>query len=179
LFLGGVGWYFRDQILMALNIAPISNTSIPSVTNFDDCVKAGNPVLESYPAQCKTKSGQTFTENIGNELELTDLIQITKPRPNEVASSPIIITGQARGNWFFEGQFTAKLVDDRGQILNQTVIKSLADWTTTDFVPFAGELVFRLPSVKTGKLLLVKDNPSGIPENERQLEVPLKFTVNQ
>jgi putative hemolysin len=31
------------------------------ITNFDDCVKAGNPVMESYPRKCNA-GGQTFTE---------------------------------------------------------------------------------------------------------------------
>jgi len=33
------------------------------VTNFEECVAAGNPVMESYPRQCR-HSGQTFTEDI-------------------------------------------------------------------------------------------------------------------
>ena len=37
------------------------------VQSFDDCVKAGYPVLESYPRQCKTPDGKTFTEDIGIE----------------------------------------------------------------------------------------------------------------
>lgn len=34
------------------------------VTDFNSCVAAGNPVMESYPRQCKDQSGQTFTEVI-------------------------------------------------------------------------------------------------------------------
>ena len=30
------------------------------VQNFDECIKAGYPVLESYPRQCKTADGKTF-----------------------------------------------------------------------------------------------------------------------
>lgn len=33
------------------------------VTNFEECVSAGNPVMESYPRQCKD-SDQTFVEDI-------------------------------------------------------------------------------------------------------------------
>jgi hypothetical protein len=33
------------------------------ITNFETCVKAGNPVMESYPRQC-TADGETFTEEI-------------------------------------------------------------------------------------------------------------------
>jgi hypothetical protein len=31
----------------------------PNITDFKSCVKAGNPILESYPEQC-TYNGQSF-----------------------------------------------------------------------------------------------------------------------
>lgn len=44
--------------------------------NFEECVIAGNPVLESYPRQCRAPNGKTFIEDMGNEPEKTDLIKI-------------------------------------------------------------------------------------------------------
>jgi len=39
----------------------------PQVTNFEECVAAGNPVMESYPRQCRDPvSDKTFTEEIEN-----------------------------------------------------------------------------------------------------------------
>jgi len=38
-------------------------TQTSEIKNFDDCVKAGNPVMESYPRQCRANN-QTFTEVI-------------------------------------------------------------------------------------------------------------------
>jgi hypothetical protein len=35
-----------------------------SVTNFEECVAAGNPVMESYPRQCR-HGEQTFVEDVG------------------------------------------------------------------------------------------------------------------
>ncbi len=31
-----------------------------SITNFDECVAAGFPIMESYPEQCATPDGRTF-----------------------------------------------------------------------------------------------------------------------
>jgi hypothetical protein len=33
------------------------------ITNFEECVRAGNPVLESYPMQCQV-DGKTFVQEI-------------------------------------------------------------------------------------------------------------------
>lgn len=39
------------------------------VDSFDECVAAGNPVLESYPRQCRTADGETFTETVEEGFE--------------------------------------------------------------------------------------------------------------
>lgn len=38
-----------------------------SVNNFEECVSAGNPVMESYPRQCRS-DGKTFTEDITDDV---------------------------------------------------------------------------------------------------------------
>jgi len=42
-----------------LRIVPLNE-----INSFEDCVTAGNPVMESYPRQCRTVYGQTFVEEI-------------------------------------------------------------------------------------------------------------------
>lgn len=37
---------------------------VQEITNFEECVQAGNPVMMSYPAQCGTKEGKTFVQVI-------------------------------------------------------------------------------------------------------------------
>ena len=40
------------------------------VNNFEDCISAGNPAMESYPRQCR-HDDETYTENI--EIEIVEL----------------------------------------------------------------------------------------------------------
>lgn len=43
---------------------PINTPDVtPSITSFDECVAAGNPVMESYPRQCRA-GDHTFVEEI-------------------------------------------------------------------------------------------------------------------
>lgn len=151
------------------------NRSKEEITNFDECVAAGNPIMESYPQQCRTTDNRTFVEDIGNELEKIDLIRIDTPRPNQIISSPVIIQGQARGFWFFEADFPVKLLDGNGEVIAQAVARTQKDWMTEDFVLFQAEIEFDNPETDTGTLILEKDNPSGLPENADQLRVPVKF----
>lgn len=41
-----------------------SNTPSITIATFEECVAAGYPVLESYPEQCVTSNGDTFTRAI-------------------------------------------------------------------------------------------------------------------
>ena len=149
----------------------------PVVTSFEECVEAGNPVMESYPRQCRGDD-QIFTENIGNELEKTDLIQVDYPRPNQTISSPLTITGEARGSWYFEASFPVILTDWDGLIIAQGIATAKDDWMTTDFVPFEATLTFAADKnvySNKGSLILKKDNPSGLAENDDALEIPVVF----
>ena len=44
-----------------------SDSISSSVTNFDECVAQGNPVMESFPPQCITPDGITFTQEMDEE----------------------------------------------------------------------------------------------------------------
>ena len=95
----GVSFLENYRPSTVLSGRPLSSVSI---TDFESCAAAGYPVMESYPEQCRTPDGQTFTRDIGNELEKSNLIKVFKPRPSEEVISPLQITGEARGFWYFE-----------------------------------------------------------------------------
>jgi len=44
----------------------------PMVTSFEECVAAGNPVMESYPRQCRSADGQHFVEDISTQDPYVD-----------------------------------------------------------------------------------------------------------
>jgi hypothetical protein len=166
-------------VYVAWGAKQTENPEIPQVSNissFNDCVKAGFPVMESYPAQCRTLDGKSFTQDIGNELEKKDLIIIDSPRPNQEISSPLVIRGSARGNWYFEASFPAKLLDANNKILAVIPVQAQGEWMTTDFVPFKVTINFEVPTTDTGTLVLEKSNASGLPEHDDQLRIPVKFS---
>ena len=106
-----------------------------------------------------------------------DVIQVSAPQPNAVVTSPMTITGQARGTWYFEASFPVKLYDGYGRLLGSVPAQAQSDWMTEDFVPFKATLSFAVPSTDSGTLVLENDNPSGMPENADELRIPIKFDL--
>lgn len=52
--------------LVLLKVAPRIEPGVPQpiISNFEECAAAGNPVMESYPRQCRTEDGRLFVEEI-------------------------------------------------------------------------------------------------------------------
>lgn len=147
----------------------------PRVTSFAECEAAGYPIQESYPPVCVTPDGQSFTQDIGTELEYADEFMLDSPRPQTTITSPLTITGSARGSWFFEASFTAELYDANDALLGTAIVQATGEWMTTEFVPFTGTMTFRKPTTLTGTLKIKNANASGLPENEKVVLVPIKF----
>jgi hypothetical protein len=107
----------------------------------------------------------------------SDSISISAPKANASVSSPITLSGQARGNWFFEATAPVMVMDNQGKTLGQGFIQATGDWMTTEFVPFTGNLSFSFPTGTStdGVIVFMNDNPSGDPSRSISVRVPVKF----
>lgn len=111
-----------------------------------------------------------------------DLISLTSPVPNGIIENPLTLSGMARGYWYFEASFPVILTNWDGLIIAEGYATAEGDWMTEEFVPFTANLEFESPYVegnpdfmKRGSLILKKDNPSGLPEHDDALEIPIRF----
>jgi len=65
-----------------------------------------------------------------------------------------------------------------GLIIAQGIAQAKSEWMTTDFVPFEATLTFTVDKnvySNRGAIILRKDNPSGLPENDDALEIPIVY----
>ena len=137
--------------------------------------------------RCNSKGGLIDTgQNSPNAIETNKCvfpeattdprIRVTYPMPNQIITSPLEITGEAQGMWYFEASAPVMLTDWDGKIIAQKYIEAQGDWMTENFVPFKGTLEFEKPAYgERGTLILQKDNPSGLPEHDTAIEIPIRF----
>lgn len=107
-----------------------------------------------------------------------DLIRVTSPKPGDTVTSPLTVTGEARGTWYFEASFPIRLYDANGKELAVAVAQAQGEWMTMEFVPFSATLEFAAPATAEGTLVLQKDNPSGLPEHDDQLRIAVRFDAS-
>lgn len=104
-----------------------------------------------------------------------DLLKVTAPLPSASVASPLVVSGSARGTWYSEAVFPVVLLDGTGQQIAQGQAQAQGEWMTEAYVPFTATLTFTKPATATGTLVLKKDNPSGLPANDKSLSIPIKF----
>jgi len=156
---------------------------ISDVKSFEECVNLGFPVMESYPRQCRAGE-KSFTEevtapDIKTESPLAiknPAVRVTEPKANHNVESPLVIKGEARGSWYFEGSFPIRLLDGGGKQIAATTAQAKGEWMTTEFVSFEATITFEKPDQETGTLVLEKDNPSGLPEKADEIRIPVYFS---
>jgi len=163
-----------DAVVPDGNDSGKNGNNYADIKDFEDCLAGGYAILEMYPRQCQLPNGKKFTEVV----DMSDLIVVTSPRENEAVKSPLRITGEARGSWFFEASFPIKIYDENGAILGTAVAEALTDWMTDDFVPFQATLNFDAPAQGEGFIIFENDNPSGLPENAKSMKLPITFLRN-
>lgn len=144
-------------------------------------VKHGVPTGPPPETDCDDQGGDSDSdEQAGDDQtivdqDLSDLIQVDLPKNDQIISSPVMIKGQARGTWFFEGDFPVILLNQAGKIMAINNARAQTDWMTEDFVRFASVFEFPTPTSTLGTLILKKDNPSGLPEHDAEVRIPVEF----
>lgn len=167
--------------------------SYASIDSFEKCRDAGYQIMESYPEQCRTPDGRTFVNTVSTSTPsgqtggtggtsvpaYRDQIRVTNISSNQIVSSPLVVKGEARGQWYFEASFPVELVDGNGKRLAMAPAQAQGEWMTTEYVPFSVTLTFTLPTTATGTLILHKDNPSGLPQNDDAYRIPVRFSTTE
>lgn len=103
-----------------------------------------------------------------------DLVRLDHPTPGDPVQSPLTVEGAARGTWYFEASFPVILLGANGDTLAVTPAQAQGEWMTQNYVPFKVTLSFTNPG-DSGTLILQKDNPSGLPEHDDQVRIPVRF----
>jgi len=105
-----------------------------------------------------------------------DMVRMHVPSPGDTIKSPLHVEGTARGGWFFEASFPLVLRHEEGTVVAEHYATAEGEWMTENFVPFSSEIIFSHPPEGRGQLILKRANPSGRPERDDELRIPVYFS---
>jgi len=145
-------------------------------------IRHGNPSSPMPTTPCgKLLNINEPLENINTNINASPKepnVKVDFPLSNDELTSPATITGSAR-YWYFEASFPIKLLDESGKEIAATAAQAQGDWMTDQFVPFKANLEFLVDKDQNGTLILMNDNPSGLPENEEKIEIPVRLKASE
>lgn len=75
-------------------------------------------------------------------------------------TSPFVVEGTAPGDWYFEAQFAAKLVDPSGAVIAEAPARAQSDWMTEAPVRYRAEFAFTVTRDTPAMLVLQEDMPA-------------------
>jgi hypothetical protein len=164
---------------------------------FYETGKLKEPMPKSAPQKTETKTDNTAVlpkdrmedgppledlptlPNVPLPPKKTDLIKIESLHAGDAVLSPLTVTGQARGNWFFEASFPIKALDANGKVIGMGNGRAEGEWMTENFVPWEATISFIAPASGGGEVVFMKDNPSGLPQHDAEVRVPVVFAHPQ
>jgi hypothetical protein len=97
------------------------------------------------------------------------------PLKDAKITTPVTVTGTAPAFWFFENSFPVQVQDSAGKVLGAGQANPITESLPEGMTPFHAEVEFDKPATPTGTLLLKADNPSGLPENDYSVKIPVTF----
>ncbi|MBN1331662.1 hypothetical protein JW978_02125 [Candidatus Dojkabacteria bacterium] len=155
-------------------------TDIKNAVTGEDETNETDDTAEEETGQIPGDAGEN-DPNAGNGTDLVTMddgtqYQIFSPVPDGVISSPLTVSGQVSGTWYFEGSFQIELRDYDGNVIATGIATAQSDWMSEELVEYEGTLTFTAPAGEIyGELYLLKENPSGLIENDNQISYPVRF----
>lgn len=148
-------------------------TKSTAITSFEECVAAGNPVMEIYPEQC-TAQGQTFTRSVIRTADASvsaeGNIRIYSPVSGVPLVLPLIVTGEAR---VFENTVEWRLRDEDGSELTRGFVTAQAPEVGV-FGPFIIRASYPEPQGKKGTIEVFATSAENGAEIDK-VTIPVSF----
>lgn len=108
---------------------------------------------------------------------------ITSPSAGATTTSPLVVTGVAPSDWYFEAVFEAVLLDAQGKVLAEAPAQAQSEWTTPGPVPFKVNFTYAISSTQPGTIVLTEDQ-TGEPDQGdatpvREVRIPVVLTAGK
>jgi hypothetical protein len=121
------------------------------------------------------QGGNNTNQNTGGDTTqpLSSRVSITSPKANTAVGKTFDVTGQAPGGWFFEATFPVQVRDASGNVIGRINAEAQGEWQTTELVPYIAHMIISGNYTGSATLILMRDNPSGLPENDDSVSIPI------
>lgn len=103
---------------------------------------------------------------------LSGRVVVDIPAAGESVPKAFSVSGSVPGPWYFEASFPIEVRNQSGAVVGSGVAQADGEWMTENNVPFSATVTVSSYS-GPATLILKRDNPSDLPENDASVSVPI------
>jgi len=117
----------------------------------------------------QNETTDTSVQILGNKNDLVSFSVL----PGETVSGKMLISGKIKGGYFFEANIGVNILDKDKKLLFAGYGTAVGEWMTTLPVLFESSLDFSALPQGPAFIEIHNDNASGLPENDKSIQVPV------
>ena len=156
----------------ALFIAAILVVTI-AVVGFMLATGGPRDTLVSPSPATTTPASDTPAKEPSGLPALSSRVMVTSPGRGAHVEHSFTVAGLAPGPWFFEAQFPVMVRAADGAVVGRAIATAQGEWMTEKQVTFTATMQIDATFHGEATLVLLKDNPSGLPEHDDAVEIPI------
>lgn len=122
-----------------------------------------------------TKAPGHANAQLAPRAPLSERVAVLVPTHNQTVSQTFTVSGKAPGAWYFEASFPIQVRDQNERVIGRAHGNAQGDWMTTDLVSFSATVNIEGNYQGLATLILLRDNPSGLPENDDSVSIPIRI----
>lgn len=129
-----------------------------------------------------TDTGTSTSENVSTSTAPSDAtlpgsVTVSSPAAGATVGQTFSVTGIAPNNWYFEAVLPIQVVDAGGTVIASTPGQAQSDWMVEGPVAFAATITLSSAYSGPANLIIKRDNPSGLPQNDAEIIVPIVIST--
>jgi|GEM_PF-946017 hypothetical protein len=128
------------------------------------------PVSQSTSTPTAPREGPPVSSSTA---PLDTQVSVTMPLPNAIVGHTFDITGTAPNQWYFEAVFPIQVRDANDDLVGNSQGHAQSDWTKPGLVAFTSQITIDASYQGPANLIILKDNPSGLPQNIDSVTIPI------
>ncbi|EKE05712.1 MAG: hypothetical protein ACD_19C00182G0040 [uncultured bacterium] len=105
-------------------------------------------------------------------------LTINNLNDGDIITSPLEIIGNIDRNWTWEATFSIEIIDSNEKSLNTVPVSVIFNDEQSQTGSFSVLIPFTTKT-DNGFVVIHADNPSGLPQNDKSIKIPVKFAKDQ
>jgi hypothetical protein len=131
-----------------------------------------HPVSKAQQSKSSLAPEKTVSP-IAPDAPLSSVVVVTSPLPHATVDVSFVVEGRAPVGWFSESVFPIQVRDENNNVIARATAHGPTAWKKSTALSWSATVTVLGPYTGPATLILLRNNPSGLPENDDAVTIPI------